>query len=91
MTDTGWFVVRDALALAARRRDDDARRTRACRPRTRPSMLLSDRASASRARSSSRSVCEPALDYGAEAGALEARDGDSPTADASGGGPAACA
>ena len=72
MTDTGWVVVRDALALGpGGRRDATHAHARAPAPRRR-ACCSSARSSACRARSRSRSVCDRRFDYATEEAPLDA-------------------
>ena len=86
MTDTGWFVVRDALALAPpgtrTARDTHARELG---PHDAEHLLIRT-VECVHGRVEVETVCEPAFDYATEEARWKLVDRDGLTADASGGG-----
>jgi alpha,alpha-trehalase len=85
-TPTGWIVVRDALTMGPRRRDDTVT------PHTRPPAdddadhLLVRTVECLRGSVEVELVCEPVFDYGRTPAAWEPAGGDGTTADATGAG-----
>ena len=87
MTDTGWFVVRDALALApARRARTDGACTRASSAPHDAEHLLVRTVECVHGTVEIETVCEPAFDYATEEARWKLVDRDALAADASGGG-----
>ena len=86
MTDTGWLVVRDALALApASEEDGTDTHARELGPHDAEHMLIRT-VECVHGRVEIETVCEPAFDYAAEEARWRLVDRDALTADASGGG-----
>ena len=87
MTDTGWLVVRDALALAPPRTRKTGRtqHARELGPHDAEHLLIRT-VECVHGRVEIETVCEPAFDYAAEEARWKLVDGDALTADASGGG-----
>jgi GH15 family glucan-1,4-alpha-glucosidase len=86
MTDTGWLVVRDALALAPASEEDGTHtHARELGPHDAEHLLIRT-VECVHGRVEIETVCEPAFDYATEEARWKLVDRDALTADASGGG-----